>query len=433
MDRLKTYRLKELDDTGLDRICRRPRIDLESLVTKVRPILEDVRRDGDAAIRRYTKKFDGIDLRDIVVDPESLDVTLPDEEKHALDIAMRNVHRFHREQMSMNLEVETMPGVTCSRVIRPIEKVGLYVPGGSAPLPSTAVMLGVPALTAGCETIILATPPDRNGSVPPAIAYVAQKIGAKKILLAGGAQAIAALAWGSESVPGVDKLFGPGNQYVTAAKMLLQNSEAMVSIDLPAGPSELLIIADETADPDFVAADLLSQAEHGPDSQVVLAAVSGFDLEELETALERQLGELPRVSIATDALAHSFIVLADRVEEALDFSNRYAPEHLILNCRNAVELMDRVEHAGSVFLGGWTPESLGDYASGTNHTLPTYGYARMYSGVSLSSFQKSITFQEATPDGLKHIGPTVETLAGMEGLDAHRLAVSRRLEKLNNG
>lgn len=433
MDRLKTYRLKELDDAGLGRICRRPRVDLESLLKQVQPILEDVRREGDTAVRRYTKKFDGVDLTEVAVDPTTLDTRLPDEEKLALDIAMRNVHRFHREQMSMNLEVETMPGISCSKVIRPIEKVGLYIPGGSAPLPSTAVMLGVPALTAGCKTIILATPPDRNGSVPPSIAYVAQKIGAEKILLAGGAQAIAALAWGTESVPSVDKLFGPGNQYVTAAKMLLQNSDAMVSIDLPAGPSELLVIADETADPEFVAADLLSQAEHGPDSQVVLVAVNGFDKGLLETALEKQLGDLPRSSIAAEALGHSFIVLTDRVEEALGFSNRYAPEHLILNCRNPKSLTDRVEHAGSVFLGGWTPESLGDYASGTNHTLPTYGYARMYSGVSLSSFQKSITFQEATPDGLKKIGPTVETLAGMEGLDAHRLAVSRRLEKLNNG
>ena len=429
---MKNYILSELDSEALDRLCRRPRLDYSAILQQIEPVLSNVESQGDAAIRHYTRKFDGIEPDEIYIDPMAVEVSLTDEVRKAIDTAIANVERFHIEQMTGDLEVQTMPGITCSRVCRPVERVGLYIPGGSAPLPSTAIMLGVPAAAAGCPTIVLATPPDQNGRVPDAVIYVARRIGAAGVLIAGGAQAIAALAWGTESVPAVDKIFGPGNQYVTAAKMALQNSGAMVSIDMPAGPSEVLVIAGPDADPDFVAADLLSQAEHGPDSQVVLVTLPGFDMAKLEQSLGQQLEQLPRSEIARQALRHSFSLAADRIEEAIAFSNRYAPEHLIINLEDATSWSDEIMHAGSVFLGPWTPESLGDYASGTNHTLPTYGYARMYSGVSLNSFQKSITFQEATRDGLLRLGPTVETLASLEGLEAHRKAVSIRRDKITS-
>lgn len=428
---MKKLRLKDLSDVEINRLYRRPKMDFTSILSRIEPIIQAVESDGDAAVRTYTKKFDGVDVDNLFIDPACLPVTLSPEEKNALDTAMRNVQRFHREQVISDLQVETMPGITCKRLTRPVEKVGLYIPGGTAPLPSTAIMLGVPAATAGCDMIIIATPPDKNGRIPESIAYVAREIQAAGIVLAGGAQAIAAMAYGTETIPKVDKIFGPGNQYVTAAKMALQNSDAMISIDLPAGPSEVLVIADETADPEFVAADLLSQAEHGPDSQVVLLALDGFDLPGLDKALERQLENLPRGDVAKSALENSFTVMVNSTDEALHFSNNYAPEHLIINTADADSLTDKIRHAGSVFLGPYTPESLGDYASGTNHTLPTYGYAKMYSGVSLNSFQKSITFQQATPEGLKNLGPTVEKLAEMEGLEAHRNAVSIRLKKLS--
>jgi histidinol dehydrogenase len=326
-----------------------------------------------------------------------------------------------------------MPGVTCKKVMRPIERVGLYVPGGTAVLPSTAMMLSIPAMLAGCTTKILATPPNQDGKVPNEIAYIAQKAKISNILLAGGAQAVAAMAVGTESVPKVDKIFGPGNQYVTAAKMILQNSEAQISIDMPAGPSEVLVIADADANPSYVAADLLSQAEHGADSQVVLVAIEGFKLSDLEEELEEQLMALPRKELASKALEHSFIMKVNTLDEALNFSNEYAPEHLIINIRNADLITEKIKHAGSVFLGGFTPESIGDYASGTNHTLPTYGYAKMYSGVNLASFQKSITMQSVTKNGLQKIGPIVEKLAAIEGLEAHKHAVSIRLKDIYNG
>lgn len=426
------YRLKNLDKTDLERLYRRPKMDNESIQNQVEPIIQAVKENGDEAIRMFTKRFDGVDIDDIYVDPSSLQINLTYEERRAIDIAIRNVQRFHREQGVADLQVETMPGIICSRVTRPLEKVGLYIPGGTAPLPSTAIMLGVPAATAGCEVIVVATPPDKNGQVPGPIAYIAKKIGAAGIVKAGGAQAIAAMAYGTDSVPKADKIFGPGNQYVTAAKMLLQNSNAMISIDLPAGPSEVLVIAGEDADHDFIAADLLSQAEHGADSQVVLVVTNNFDLDTFEKVLESQLQQLPRADIAGKALDKSFTLIVDTIDEAIRFSNNYAPEHLILNVEKAKALVDKIKHAGSVFLGAYTPESLGDYASGTNHTLPTYGYARMYSGVSLNSFQKNITIQQATPDGLQKLGPVVEKLAGMEGLDAHGKAVSIRLDKLKN-
>jgi histidinol dehydrogenase len=316
------------------------------------------------------------------------------------------------------------------KIVRPIERVGLYVPGGTAILPSTAMMLCIPAMIAGCKEIVLASPPSKNGKLAPEIVYIARKAGVSKILLAGGAQAVAAMALGTETVPKVDKIFGPGNQYVTAAKMILQNSEARISIDMPAGPSEVLVIADASAKAAFVAADLLSQAEHGADSQVVLVAIKGFDLEELQSELQKQLDALPRKEMATAALQNSYTLEVGSIDEAFSFSNDYAPEHLIVNMEDAAAHTGLIENAGSVFLGAFTPESVGDYASGTNHTLPTYGYARMYSGVNLSSFLKSITMQELTEEGLKNVGPAVEILASAEGLQAHKNAVSLRLNEL---
>ena len=428
---MKTYNYNSLTPDEIAQLCRRPKMDFASVFGQVQPILDDVQKLGDDAIRAYTKKFDGIDPDPFTVNPEDLEVNLPPDVQQVLDIAMNNIFRFHREQVTSPIEVETMEGVVCSRVARPIERVGLYIPGGTAPLPSTAMMLGVPAMIAGCETIVIATPPDENGSIPDSVAYVAQKIGATAVVKAGGAQAIAGMAYGTETIPKVDKIFGPGNQYVTAAKMLLQNSEAMVAIDMPAGPSEVLVIADKTADPEFVAADLLSQAEHGSDSQVVLVITEDADLAAIQKETEKQLNALPRKEFATGALAKSFTLVVKNTAKAMEFSNRYAPEHLIINTADEEQLAESVMNAGSVFIGAWTPESMGDYASGTNHTLPTYGYARMYSGVSLQSFQKFITMQQISEEGLRKLGPVVETLADVEGLQAHRNAVSVRLERLN--
>ena len=428
---MKTYRFNTLSDEELKKLFLRPKIEFNKIFDTVQPILDEVKTNGDQAIRSYTKKFDGIEIDNVTIDPQTIEVSLEPIIKTAIDRALKNITSFHKYQTTETLNVETEPGIICSRITKPVERVGLYIPGGTAPLPSTAMMLGVPAMLAGCETIVLATPPTKNGSVPDSVVYVAQQIGAKSIVKAGGAQAIAGLAYGTESIPKVDKIFGPGNQYVTAAKMILQNSEAMVAIDMPAGPSEVLVIADGHANPEFVAADLLSQAEHGSDSQAVLVATADFDTEHLNTVLNQQLEKLPRKEFASEALTKSFILIVENTAEAMDFSNRYAPEHLIINTKDAEELSLAVINAGSVFIGPWTPESLGDYASGTNHTLPTYGYAKMYSGVSLQSFQKFITMQRVTQKGLQSLGPTVETLAELEGLDAHRNAVTVRLKNLN--
>jgi len=430
---MKSFDYKTLTQEQKKKLLRRPKIDFTSMFETVQPILDEVREKGDEAVVAYTKKFDGVSANSIILKPSEIDVELAEKTKNAIDLAFANIEKFHREQQLKPLRVETMPGVVCSRVTRAIERVGLYVPGGTAVLPSTAMMLAVPAMIAGCKQIVLATPPDKEGSLAPEILYIAQKAGVDTILLAGGAQAVAAMAYGTESVPKTDKIFGPGNQYVTAAKMLLQNSEAQVSIDMPAGPSEVLVIADEQANPAYVAADLLSQAEHGADSQVVLTAIEGFNLPQLQLELKTQLDALPRKEVAEKALNHSFIIKVNTVQEAFDFSNAYAPEHLIVNIRNARSFTGAIEHAGSVFLGPWTPESVGDYASGTNHTLPTYGYARMYSGVSLRSFQKTITMQELSREGLKNIGPAVERLAALEKLEAHKYAISIRLKDLNEG
>lgn len=429
---MKTYTYNNLTGQQLEELCKRPKMDFSTIFGQVQPILDDVANNGDSAVRSYTKKFDHVDPEPVVVDPHSISVQLKPEVQKAIDRALNNIFRFHREQYSQKIEVETEQGITCRRLAKPIQRVGVYVPGGTAPLPSTAMMLCVPAYIAGCETIVLATPPQKDGSLPDSVVYIAQKTGVKTILKAGGAQAIAAMAYGTASIPKVDKIAGPGNQYVTAAKMILQNSDAMVSIDMPAGPSEVLVIADETADPEFVAADLLSQAEHGADSQVVLVVTPGADPDAIEKHLQTQLNTLPRKDYASEALEKSFILLTETTKQAMEFSNLYAPEHLIIHTKDADQLAEDVIHAGSVFIGPWTPESMGDYASGTNHTLPTYGYAKMYSGVSLQTFQKFITTQKITKEGLQSLGPVVETLAELEGLQAHKNAVSIRLKKLSD-
>jgi histidinol dehydrogenase len=429
---MKTYSLNSLSSVERLELLKRPKMDFSSIFEIVQPIIDDVESNGDKAVLNYTQKFDGVNLNTTTISPSEIEINLDDGLKAAIDVAFNNIKKFHEAQNQDELVVETMPGVICRKVMKPVERVGLYVPGGTAILPSTAMMLSIPAMIAGCVTVVLATPPNAEGSVPQEVAYIAQKAGVLTILLAGGAQAVAAMALGTETVPKVDKIFGPGNQFVTAAKMILQNSEAQISIDMPAGPSEVLVIADSEAKPSYVAADLLSQAEHGADSQVVLVAVDGFDVSGLETELKNQLNQLPRKEFASKALDNSFILKVETLNEAIQFSNEYAPEHLIINVENAETVTDQVTNAGSVFVGAFTPESVGDYASGTNHTLPTYGYARMYSGVNLASFQKSITMQTLTKDGLRNLGPSVEKLAAAEGLDAHKNAVTLRLKDLEN-
>ncbi|CAL9778541.1 unnamed protein product [Musa acuminata subsp. burmannicoides] len=429
---MKSYKLSELTHTEVDSLKARPRIDFSSIFSVVNPIVDDVRCRGDVAVIDYTAKFDKVVL-DKVVELVS-DLPVPELDpavRKAFDVAYANIYAFHDAQRVPEKDIENMTGVRCKRIARCIGAVGLYVPGGTAVLPSTALMLSVPAHIAGCKTIVLATPPSRDGSICKEVLYCAKKAGVTHILKAGGAQAVSAMAWGTPSCPKVEKIFGPGNQYVTAAKMILQNSEAMVSIDMPAGPSEVLVIADKHANPVHVAADLLSQAEHGPDSQVVLVvAGDGVDIDAIQAEVSNQCASLPRGEYASKALSHSFVVFARDMVEAISFSNLYAPEHLIINVKDAERWEGLIENAGSVFLGQWTPESVGDYASGTNHVLPTYGYARMYSGVSLNSFLKYITVQSLTEEGLKNIGPHVAKMAEVEGLEAHKRAVTLRLQEI---
>ncbi|KAI8469321.1 MAG: histidinol dehydrogenase [Monoraphidium minutum] len=423
---LKTVCAENLSPQEIARLLARPRIDFSSILKTVEPIVSEVREKGDAAVKAFTAKFDRVELDKVCVPIEDLpDPQLPEEVTAAFDVAYANIRAFHEAQRSPDASVETMPGVVCRRVTRPIGAVGVYVPGGTAVLPSSALMLAVPAQIAGCRTVVLATPPRPDGSVTPEVLYCAKKAGVTHVLKAGGAQAVAAMGWGTESCPKVDKIFGPGNQYVTAAKMLLTTSEAMVAIDMPAGPSEVLVIADGGAPPAHVAADLLSQAEHGPDSQVVLLALPGVDLDAVQMEVARQCDALPRSETARKALAHSCVVSGR--DEACRISNAYAPEHLIVNVDGAEAWLPDLDNAGSVFMGRWTPESVGDYASGTNHVLPTYGYARMYSGVSLDSFTKKMTVQSLTFEGLQALGPSVAKMAEVEGLDAHRRAVTLRL------
>jgi len=402
---------------------------------EIRAIVEDViahvQQNGDSALFDYAHKFDKVELEKLYLDKAELTEiasSVSDEQKAALKVAYNNIYKFHQAQIKTEDKVETMPGVACWRELRPIEKVGLYIPGGSAVLPSTFLMLGIPAQIAGCHEIIVCSPPQKNGKVNAFIAYVALLLGIDKIFLAGGSQAIAAMAYGTETIAKVDKIFGPGNQFVTRAKTIVQ-STTTTAIDMPAGPSEVLVIADETANPVFVAADLLAQAEHGMDSQSILVCTSKQIADEVLNELDKQLTVLPRAEIAKVAIGNSYIVVTGNLNEAMDFSNRYAPEHLILATANWQQITAKIINAGSVFLGNLTPESAGDYASGTNHTLPTSSYARAYSGVSVDSFVKKITFQHLTQEGLQNIGPSVEILAELEGLHAHKNAVSVRLKE----
>lgn len=424
---------------SIQKALTRPVQKTSDIMKLVLPIIEKVKKEGDSALIELTAKFDGVSLTSPILSspfPQEL-MNISDDMKSAIDLSMSNIEKFHRAQQPKEevMTVETSPGVFCSRFAKPIENVGLYVPGGTAVLPSTAMMLGVPAKVAGCSNIILASPPARaTGKLTPEVVYVAHKLGAKCIVMAGGAQAVTAMAYGTDSVVKCDKILGPGNQFVTAAKMYVQNdTQALCSIDMPAGPSEVLVVADNEADPDFVASDLLSQAEHGVDSQVILIGVGLTDEKHqgIIDAVKRQAEVLPRKDIVAKCLAHSYTLLVDTIEEAFDMSNRYAPEHLILQISNASKYVpSHIENAGSVFVGGLSPESCGDYSSGTNHTLPTYGYARQYSGVNLATFQKFITSQEVTETGLKSIGKAVMTLAAVEGLEAHRNAVQVRMDKL---
>ncbi|KAJ5624927.1 hypothetical protein N7510_001236 [Penicillium lagena] len=410
----------------------------DAIVSLVKPIIEDVRDNGDAAVLKYTHKFEkATSLTSPVIQapypPELMQLT--PEVQEAIDISIGNIRRFHAAQKGGNedLTMETMPGVVCSRFSRAIERVGLYIPGGTAVLPSTAMMLGVPAMVAGCKKIVLASPPRADGSISPEIVYVAHKVGAESIVLAGGAQAVAAMAYGTQSISKVDKILGPGNQFVTAAKMLVSNdTSAGVSIDMPAGPSEVLVIADKAANPAFVASDLLSQAEHGVDSQVILIAVGLTETElcAIEDEVDKQAKALPRMDIVRGSLGHSVTFAVRDITEAMALSNAYAPEHLILQVENAEAVVETVQNAGSVFIGPWTPESVGDYSAGVNHSLPTYGYAKQYSGVNLGSFLKHITSSNLTPDGLMGLSKTVETLAALEGLDAHKRAISIRVAQI---
>ncbi len=409
---------------------KRPTHDLRELMTRVEPIFERVEREGDRAVRTYTELFDQVELDTIEVPMERIEKLAADvapDLAAAIQLAAANIEAFHNTQHRYEAPIETMPGVRVWRRPIPLERVGIYAPGGSAPLFSSVLMLGVPARLARCEEIVLATPPQADGSLHPAMAAAALAAGVHRIFLMGGAQAIAALALGTETVPRVDKILGPGNQYVLAAKQLA--GLRGVAIDMPAGPSEVLVLADDSADVDFVAADLLSQAEHGPDSQVVLVTTSVRIVAEIEQAIEQQLQRLSRADIARQALEHSVVILTNTLEEAMAISNAYAPEHLILAVEDAEYLSRSVQHAGSVFLGYYSPESVGDYASGTNHTLPTGGHARAYAGVSLDSFVRKVTFQQLTREGLEGIGPAVQVLAKAEGLDAHARAVSIRLRK----
>ena len=412
-------------------LLERPHMNTEQLTDTVCSVLADVRERGDRAVLDYEEKFDKVRMTQLVVTDAEMDEAeqLVDEElKKALQLAERNIAAFHGAQKFESKRIETAPGVWCWQKAVAIEKVGLYIPGGTAPLFSTVLMLAVPARIAGCREIVLCTPPDKNGKVNPAILYAARLAGVSRIFKAGGVQAIGAMAYGTESVPQVYKIFGPGNQYVMAAKQ--QVSLHDVAIDMPAGPSEVEVLADATANPCFVAADLLSQAEHGTDSQVLLVTTSDRLIEAVQAEVERQLNLLPRKEIATRSLENSRLILVRSMDEAMELTNEYAPEHLIIEAADYETLAGKVVNAGSVFMGDYTPESAGDYASGTNHTLPTSGYAKAYSGVNLDSFVRKITFQEIAPQGIRNIGPAIEVMAANEQLDAHKNAVTVRLNAL---
>ena len=410
-------------------LLKRPALNAVNLNDTVQKILDRVKAEGDKAVLECEVAFDKVQLKNLAVTQEEADEasTLVGEElKAAIRLAMKNIETFHAAQRFTGKKVETMPGVTCWQKAVAIEKVGLYIPGGTAPLFSTVLMLATPARIAGCKEIVLCTPPDKEGKINPAILYAAKLAGVNKIFKAGGVQAIAAMAYGTESVPKVYKIFGPGNQYVTAAKQLVSLHD--VAIDMPAGPSEVEVLADASANPAFVAADLLSQAEHGVDSQAMLITTSATLIEKVKEEVEKQLAQLPRKEIAAKSLENSKLILVNDMEEAIAMTNDYAPEHLIIETENYMDIAERIVNAGSVFLGSLSPESAGDYASGTNHTLPTNGYAKAYSGVSLDSFIRKITFQEITKEGIRAIGPAIEIMAANEQLDAHKNAVTLRLK-----
>ncbi len=416
-----------------DELCMRPAIEKADLEYVVREIIRRVKSEGDSAIAYFSGKFDGNASGELKITPEEISMSagmVPENLKESIQIAKTNIEKFHSSHLINEPAVETAKGVRCWRKNSPIEKVGLYIPGGSAPLFSTVLMLGIPAMLAGCSEIVLCTPPGKDGKINPLILYTAGLIGIKTIFKAGGAQAIAAMAYGTESIPKVYKIFGPGNQYVTKAKELVQLDGT--AIDMPAGPSEVLVIADRNADPAFIAADLLSQAEHGPDSQVIMVTDDQNIVKQVENEVAKQLSALPRKEIAASALQNSKLILLRSLDDCIGFSNRYAPEHLIINTADTRLLAEKVTNAGSVFLGSYSCESAGDYATGTNHTLPTNGFAKSFSGVSVESFIKKISFQEVSSEGILNLGPAIELMAEAESLNGHKNAVSVRLKSLRN-
>ena len=417
-----------------DELCKRPVIARNDLENIVRDIIDKVKSESDKAVNYFSKKFDGVAPGNLKVSSDEImesAMQIPHKLRNAINVAKKNIETFHSAQLLTERVIETSKGVRCWRKAVAIEKVGLYIPGGSAPLFSTLLMLGIPAKLAECKEIVVCTPPGQDGKVSPLILYTARLIGISEIFKAGGAQAIAAMAYGTESIPKVYKIFGPGNQYVTKAKELIQQDG--IAIDMPAGPSEALVIADNGANPEFIAADLLSQAEHGPDSQVIKLTDNQEFLKKVKSEVEKQVKMIPRKEIALKALENSKLIMLTTLNDCMDFSNLYAPEHLIINIADANSLVNRVTNAGSVFLGNYSCESAGDYASGTNHTLPTNGSARSYSGVSTESFLKKISFQEISAEGIKNLGPVIELMAGAESLTGHKNAVSIRLKNLENG
>ncbi|ENM6361855.1 histidinol dehydrogenase [Vibrio alginolyticus] len=427
---MRTVVWQSLSENQQDSILERPAIaEGANITTAVAEVIAKVREEGDSALIELTEKFDRVKPESIRVSSQEIKAAserLSESMKSALEQAYANISKFHKAQKPQPIKVETQPGVLCEQVTRPIQKVGLYIPGGSAPLPSTVLMLGVPAKIAGCRKVVLCSPPP----IADEILYVAKLCGIDEVYNVGGGQAVAAMAYGTETVSKVDKIFGPGNAYVTEAKRQVSNDFRGAAIDMPAGPSEVLVIADETADADFIAADLLSQAEHGPDSQVVLVTPSPVIADQVTDAVQRQLKELSRADIAEKALASSLIIISESMTQSVSISNYYGPEHLIVQTKNPRELLPLLDNAGSIFLGDWSPESAGDYASGTNHVLPTYGYTRTYSSLGLADFSKRMTVQELSADGLNNLAPTVVTMAEAEGLDAHKRAVTIRVEKL---
>ncbi|MBZ9626789.1 histidinol dehydrogenase [Psychroflexus sp. CAK57W] len=428
---MKTIQFPKKEDWA--ELLKRPTRTFKDIETTVDDIFKNIQQSGDEAVLKYTSMFDGVDLKSFEVseaDIENAQDQVSEDLKSAIQLAKSNIHKFHNAQKTEPVKVETQPGVTCWQAKKPIQKVGLYIPGGTAPLFSTILMLAVPAKIAGCSEIVLCTPPDKQGNINPVTLYTAQLCGIDKVFKVGGIQAIGAMTFGTETIPKVYKIFGPGNQYVTVAKQVATTFD--VAIDMPAGPSELLVVADETANPEFVASDLLSQAEHGFDSQVVLVSTDEATIEKVKTAIDNQLKDLPRKEMAAKAIENSKFVLVKDQASALELIDFYGPEHFIISTKNDDYFVENINNAGSVFIGKYTPESAGDYASGTNHTLPTNGYAKQYSGVNLDSFNKAITYQKITEEGIKHIGEAVELMAEAEGLQAHKNAMTLRRNEVEN-